>query len=183
MINVAPAVTTKSPDESHQAAFSRLYAAHCQHIRKAIVAMIGGLGDRDKTADDLLQETFIRIFHQLHTYNERKGTFEMWSRQIAKNRCRTYLKKCDIHHRVEQEIWERTRHNYISEQTVESKTEVSLVLSAVSSEQARLILLREYEGYSWSKLAVLLGEKATILKNRRGRIFRKIRKYSTTKNK
>ena len=43
-------------------------------------------------AEDMLQEGFIKIFTQIHTF-ENKGTFEGWVRRIIVHTCINFLKK------------------------------------------------------------------------------------------
>ena len=44
-------------------------------------------------AQDILQETFIRVIRAIHTYDETKGTFETWLYAIAVNLARDHLRR------------------------------------------------------------------------------------------
>lgn len=44
------------------------------------------LGD-PKEAEDALQEVFLRVYHSLHTYDNRKGAFSTWLHKITVNYC------------------------------------------------------------------------------------------------
>lgn len=58
----------------------RLYSFICRYVV-----------DRDE-AYDLLQETFLNVFHKIHLYDDDK-TFSTWLFQIALNKCRDWGRK------------------------------------------------------------------------------------------
>jgi RNA polymerase sigma factor (sigma-70 family) len=49
------------------------------------------VGDR-ATAEDLVQETFLRIWNRVQTFDETKGRFEGWLVTVARNRAFDYLR-------------------------------------------------------------------------------------------
>lgn len=72
-----------------------------QHYQRALVDQYSGLlhvicqryiGESN-SAKDALQDTLLRIFRNLNTYQEDKGTFEAWISTIAIRQCLTLLKK------------------------------------------------------------------------------------------
>lgn len=63
--------------------FNRLYSENSEKIRKYLEILCR---DPD-TAEDLMQETFLRVQKSYHTYDPGKGSFLPWARTIARNLC------------------------------------------------------------------------------------------------
>ncbi len=47
-------------------------------------------------AEDVLQETFVKIWEKIHTYDVEKGRFYTWAYRIAKNTALNAVKKSDV---------------------------------------------------------------------------------------
>ena len=69
-----------------QAAFDRLYA---DHAGRALAYFLRS-GFAGAEAEDLTQETFIRAFRSLHTFDAARGGFRTWLATIARNVARKY---------------------------------------------------------------------------------------------
>jgi len=54
--------------------------------------------DGRETANDILQNSLIKIFSKISTYDENKGQFSSWSNKIVVNECLSYLRS-SIHKR------------------------------------------------------------------------------------
>jgi RNA polymerase sigma-70 factor, ECF subfamily len=54
------------------------------------------VGDR-ATAEDLVQETFLRIWNRVQTFDEEKGRFQGWLVTVARNRAFDYLRSVRNH--------------------------------------------------------------------------------------
>jgi RNA polymerase sigma-70 factor (ECF subfamily) len=61
--------------------FNRLYAAHARRVK--VYFLRSGFGQAE--ADDLTQDTFIRVHKSLSTFNPQRGRFGVWVSAIAKN--------------------------------------------------------------------------------------------------
>jgi len=62
-------------------AYRALYDAHARRI----AAYFRRSGFRQADADDLLQETFLRVCRSLHTFDAGRGAFGVWLATIARN--------------------------------------------------------------------------------------------------
>lgn len=62
-------------------AFDALYHAHCRRVKGYLLR--SGFSSND--ADDLTQETFLRVYRSLHTFDPDRGKFRYWLSTIAKN--------------------------------------------------------------------------------------------------
>ena len=64
-----------------RAAFEALYGAHAARAKAYFMRSGFALSD----ADDLLQETFLRVHKSLGTFNAERGSFSSWLAAIARN--------------------------------------------------------------------------------------------------
>jgi len=65
-------------------AFAALHGRHAGRVRAYFLR--SGFADAD--ADDLTQETFVRVHRSLHTFDPRRGRFAAWLATIARNLAR-----------------------------------------------------------------------------------------------
>ena len=61
--------------------------------KRGIANFIGATVRNSSEAADLSQETFLRAYAHLHTFNPQLGKFSTWIYQIARNVVRTHLSK------------------------------------------------------------------------------------------
>ncbi len=107
-------------------------------------------------AEDMLQEGFIKIFTQIHTF-ENKGTFEGWVRRIIVHTCINFLKKY-------KKFNENVDIAYASTVQVKEETIPSIMQAKQVIECIRLLpvgyrtVLNLYaiEGYSHREIATML---------------------------
>ncbi len=67
--------------QRNEAAFSYLY----DHYSGALYTSILSIVNDQETAADTLQEVFIKIFRQIHSYDSSKGRLYTWMLNIARN--------------------------------------------------------------------------------------------------
>jgi RNA polymerase sigma-70 factor (ECF subfamily) len=75
-------------------AFTHLY----NHYAKSLFGVISGLIKEPEEAEDVLQETFIKIWNHMDTYQESKGRFYTWMLTIARNSAIEKLRSKGYHH-------------------------------------------------------------------------------------
>ena len=57
------------------------------------------------TAEDLVQETFLRIWNRIHTFDVERGRLEGWIVTIARNRAIDYFALCAANRANRQPPW------------------------------------------------------------------------------
>ncbi|MFW5839163.1 MAG: RNA polymerase sigma factor [Planctomycetota bacterium] len=67
--------------DGHVDAFRNLYATYARRIK--VYFLRSGFAQAE--ADDLTQDTFVRVYKSLRTFNPEKGRFSLWVYTIAKN--------------------------------------------------------------------------------------------------
>jgi len=70
-------------------AFDELYTLHSSAIYRLGWAML----QQPQSAEDVVQETFLRAYKARHRYDIRKASFSTWLYQIALNYCRSHLRR------------------------------------------------------------------------------------------
>ncbi len=61
----------------------------------ALYGVILRICQNESLAEDILQETFIKIWEKIHTYDAEKGKFYTWSYRIAKNTALNAVRNTD----------------------------------------------------------------------------------------
>ena len=86
-----PGWVEKARKGDHEA-FGELYSYSCQAAYMVIVTMIR---DDKETAEDLLQDTFIKVYQRLDQLED-PGKFRAWVKQIARNTALDHIKKSKV---------------------------------------------------------------------------------------
>ena len=159
-------------------AFTALADRYHQRLLNFIYRMIG---DRDR-AEDLVQETFVRVYKHLHRYDQNRK-FSTWAYTIAgnlaknelRNRSRnpmvlfqTIKKNWDADHRALE--WEDLRYkpdDLYRKRDLRSKVEAAV---AELPEHHRVVfVLRELEGKSYEEISEITGVNLGTVKSRLNR--------------
>jgi RNA polymerase sigma-70 factor, ECF subfamily len=156
-----------------------------QHSR-AIFRLAYRITRNEQDAEDVVQESFLRAYKQLHRY-ESRATFATWIYRIASNYALDLIRA-------------RQRHGEEQMDTVDSHSEATYAVSAAAPAQDRLVYsreverrvravmstltpqerlaftLRHLEGQSIEEIAAVLGTAANATKNSIFRAVQKLRR-------
>jgi RNA polymerase sigma-70 factor (ECF subfamily) len=146
-----------SLDQSDEALVQRVrsgerevFGVLVDRYKRGIANFIGATVRNSSEAADLSQETFLRAYAHLHTFNPQLGKFSTWVYQIARNVIRTNLAKSQ---RIPQ------LHELPEEQTLET----ALADPSPSADPAVGLLRREAERELRAALAELPERTRTVL--------------------
>lgn len=107
-------------------------------------------------AEDMLQESFIKVFTQIHTF-QNKGAFEGWIRRIVVHTCINFLKK---NKKFSDSVdLDYAGYVYVNEETVPSIMQGKQITECIRSLPVgyRTVLnLYAIEGYSHREIANML---------------------------
>src|SRR5690348_6787915 len=133
------------------------------------------LSGNAQDAEDLTQETFIRVFRSLAQY--RPGTFEGWLHRITTNLFLDMVRRRQrIRFEALPEDTERLRGTEPSPEQVYNDThldpEIQVALDALPPEFRVAVVLCDIEGLSYEEIAATLGIKLGTVRSRihRGRL-------------
>lgn len=167
-----------------ESAFTLLVRRHQQPLVNFIARFIN---DRN-SAEDLAQETFIRIFKAAHRYKPGGAHFKTWMYHIAKNLCKNELRNRERRdkYRVDNVIDSRSGSNGDSEEidliantpanqafqpevALERKELRNAIQKAIAElpEQYRLpLVLRDLQGLSYEEISEVLELRSGTTKSR-----------------
>lgn len=121
-----------------------------------MLAVCYRFGQNREDAEDMLQEAFIKVFTQIHTF-QNKGSFEGWIRRIIVHTCINFLKK----YKKFADNVELTHAGFlhVKEETVPSIMQAKQVVECIRLLPVgyRTVLnLYAIEGYNHKEIAELL---------------------------
>jgi RNA polymerase sigma-70 factor (ECF subfamily) len=146
-----------------QSAMAALYASHAPAV--AAYFLRSGFGRAD--AEDLTQETFIRAFKSLRTYDASRGEFRTWLTAIARNVARRHWQRRpspdDFDPALAEDVLTDSSLQGNPGPSVQAAEELDAVrdcvanLEAASPELAAIVRLRYVDGRSTRGIAVAAG--------------------------
>lgn len=161
-------------------AFGYLYDNYSPAIYGVIFRMV----EEKDLADDLLQDSFVKIWNNFSSYDAGKGRLFTWMLNLARNltidmlRSKSYRKQQKIH-RDENSVTNLRDERYTPEKfdTIGLRKQLALL----KDDQKQIIELAYFSGYTQEEIANVLGIPLGTVKTRmRSAIIelRKILEYS-----
>jgi RNA polymerase sigma-70 factor (ECF subfamily) len=116
-------------------------------------------------AEDAVQDTFVKVARQAHTLTH-AAAFRGWLFQIARNETLMILRKT----RPEQiedddDVWESQTPLTLLEQNERTEA-VRITLQSLKIHHREVLLLREFEGMSYSDIATVTGSTESAVRSR-----------------
>ncbi|MCL2454873.1 MAG: RNA polymerase sigma factor SigE [Micrococcales bacterium] len=147
--------------------WEQIVAEHSARVYRLAFRLTGNRED----AEDLTQETFLRVFRSLHTYSP--GTFEGWLHRITTN---LFLDSARRRSRVRMELMGDEADRFPAgapEEAPERRYEhqnlgddVQRALDALAPEYRAAVVLADIEQLSYEEIAVTLGIKLGTVRSR-----------------
>ena len=141
-------------NQSRQAQNS-LYFEHCDRLMHIIQRYVWTVAD----AEEVLQDSFLKIFEEIAQYDAGKGRFESWSARIAITHCLMFLRKKKNVAISIGDIMEAEQHFRIQDPTPFWQSDFEKIASQLSTKQALVFQLRAIEGYTFDEIKDLVGLK------------------------
>ena len=111
------------------------------------------------TAEDLVQETFFRIWNRIHTFDAEKGRLEAWLVTIARNRAFDYLRtlrggagEVTSFDELERSGYFATASGPRTDHVVQQRA-VQQALTSLNEPQREVIELTHFEGMTQAEIA------------------------------
>ena len=120
-------------------------------------------------AEDLVQETFLRVWNRVHAFDARKGSIGPWLLAVARNRAIDYLRPAAGRERNSVEFEETDQPSLFvdMEQGILTSDRARLVKAALeklSIQQRQVIELAYFEGLSQTEMADRMGQPLGTVK-------------------
>jgi RNA polymerase sigma-70 factor (ECF subfamily) len=135
---------------------------------KRVFSLIYRIVDNREAAEEILQDTFLRLWDRFERYDAEKGALLSWLYRIGRNCALDFLRKesrrgnSDVVF-IEDDALEEFRENVLG---VEAAYTVRNALSALPRAQRQAIELAYFEGLTQSELAEQTGESLGTVKSR-----------------
>ncbi len=146
-------------------AFATIYEGYFAPIYRFVYTRVR----HKETAEDLAQETFLRAFSKISTYEERGTPLVAWLYTIARNLCTDYFKKKKEVIPSDPDIfWQdkvSSTHNPL--QVADRAERASVLLDCIGElpeAQSEFVLLRFIEELEYAEIAVILGKREEALR-------------------
>ncbi|MFI3318496.1 MAG: RNA polymerase sigma factor [Rikenellaceae bacterium] len=137
--------------EGDRFAFDHLFQRHSEGIRRLFVSRMGSVED----VDDLLQETFLKAYINLHRYSDRY-TFGQWLYVIARNTHIDFYRRRNDDLSIDDRFSTPEDHAPNPEQSVinrQNMGQIERCIEMLGERQRTLFRLRFLEGYSYEEIA------------------------------
>jgi RNA polymerase sigma-70 factor (ECF subfamily) len=147
-----------------QAAFEQLYAA----TRAKLFGVVLRILRRHDLADEVLQETYLKVWRNAGQFDPRLSTPITWMVAIARNRAIDLVRR-----RTETSIEEEPEAMDVAAESpnplarrelTEELTRLLACIGRLDAERQRLVLLAYYDGWSREQLAVKLDKPVNTIK-------------------
>ncbi|WP_246833969.1 RNA polymerase sigma factor [Pedobacter sp. G11] len=131
--------------------FNKLYKMYAPNLMGVIMKIV----NQQETAEDLLQEVFLKIRKSLHTYDEKKSRLFTWMLNITRNTALDHLRKKSYRQDKANVILEDVGTE-LENHTFSMNTDVigiKKLLEQLSSKQKLVLDLAYYQGYTHEEIA------------------------------
>jgi RNA polymerase sigma-70 factor, ECF subfamily len=137
------------------------------------------------TAEDLTQETFLRVWNRIHTFSNERGNLQGWLVTVARNRAFDYLRSLQSSVNLATsnlDDVERAGH-FCSEvdqsDRISKQNAVKTALNLLPEDQREVIELTHYEGMTQTEIAEKLGKPLGTVKGLVRGALKKLRNAMT----
>jgi RNA polymerase sigma-70 factor (ECF subfamily) len=143
-----------------------LYIKIYKHFAPKIKAYIIRLGMVDTTAEELMQETMLSVWHKAHLYDASKAVASTWIFRLARNKSIDWMRKQKYPdyslHDFDDEPGEI---NDAGEQSITSDR-MAKIITQLPEKQGQVIYMSFYEGRSHAEISSRLGIPLGSVKSR-----------------
>ncbi len=159
-------------------AFAALYD---RHARAAYSLAYRMMGER-QTAEDLLQDAFLKLWRAAGSYRVERGSVRTWLLSIVHNRGIDQLRSSASRRRTQERIEASAPRSQPSEAFAQSwrnsqQEQVREALKTLPEEQLKILELAYFSGYTHVEIAKLLGLPLGTVKGRMRLGLKKVRDY------
>ena len=167
--------------EGDRNAFRMLVDRHSRSVFRLAYRMTR----TEQDAEDVVQETFLRAFRQLHRY-ESRSSFATWIYRIASNYALDLIRSKERRQEIalqpvngNGELYDVAAHAPLPDRLAFSsqvRQGFDRAMKALSSQERVAFTLRHFEGYSIEQIAATLEISETAAKNSVFRAVQKLRR-------
>lgn len=162
---IAPLTFTREQlQQRDKTLFTEIYQRYSAALYGLLVAIVH---DRE-TAEDLLQDSFIKIWHGLPSYDEKRGTLFTWMLNVTRNTAVDYLRSRRYQEQQKTEELPDYVYDHDNWSIQPNVDHIGLqeLLDKLECELRRVVELAYFGGYTHSEIAEALGIPLGTVKTR-----------------
>lgn len=163
-------------------AFNELVSRHLRDVYSFALRLVG----HKEEAEDISQETFVKVWKNIKKYDSRSSKFKTWLMRIARNTCVDHLRKQKSvpFSQFESDEGENALIEGLTDEAPLQDELVALSQDAEMLERAlgelaprsrEILLLRYQDGLSFAEAAVVIGASQNTIKSRHRRALHQLR--------
>jgi len=146
-------------------ALAELYDRYGRLVYALILRIVRDTG----IAEDLVQETFLRVWNRVHAFDSQKGSIGPWLLAVARNRAIDYLRSAGGRERNAFEFEETDHPSLYTDMEKDilrsdKARVVKAALEKLSANQRQVIELAYFEGLSQTEMAERMGQPLGTVK-------------------
>ncbi|MHB8660559.1 MAG: RNA polymerase sigma factor [Minisyncoccota bacterium] len=165
-------------------AFATLVERHVRSVYSFVARSVGS------EAEDIVQDTFLKVWKNLKKYEPRSAKFKTWLMRIARNTVIDYLrrKKSFVfsnfeNARDDSRILDTPDTEHLPDELVaraHDARDVEMLLEKLSPVYREVLLLRYMSQMSFEEISQVLGESANTVRSRHRRGLAQLRQLFNT---
>lgn len=160
-----------------EAGFDYLYT----HYSGALLQVISGILPDQSTAEDVLQEVFVRIYQKLNLYDEQKSRLYTWMAQIARNAAidkhRQQQNRPGLHNQKSLE----SVHDAVASPNPDT-ADVRFWVNKLDKPEKEVVVLAYLQGFTQEEIGQLLNTPLGTVKSRIRSGLKKLRQMMTERS-
>lgn len=173
--NIEIEALVKRLKNADQAAFAEVYDRYSGALNGIIQRIVRD----EEAAQDILQDTFVKVWKNIQSYDSTKGSFFTWMLNIARNTSIDSLRK--LKKETKSEIHNGEISVGLSEAVHQNVNTIGLakLVEKLPEEQKRMIEYIYFNGYTQQEVADELDMPLGTVKTRTRMAMRELRKWFT----
>ncbi len=153
-----------------ESAFREVYDNYFKLLKHVVYKMVRN----HQIADELVQETFMKMYERIHTYTV-DTNFKFWLVQIAKNTALDYLRKEQKQLNIT--VNEGVVESYIDDHKPDDYDHLyKKIEKIVSKDEYEIVILRIFHGLKFHEIAAMLEITTAVATNKYSRAIKKLKK-------
>ncbi|WP_249306110.1 RNA polymerase sigma factor [Lederbergia citrea] len=143
--------------------------------KNQLYATILRMTKNPQDAQDLAQEAFIKVYHQLGKYDG-KGLFSSWIYRVTINHCMDEFRK-KRYKQVEmtEDLLENPNHPEVIFLKKEKNRQLERLIATLPEDERMIILLRYVNELTYEEISELVGAPVSTVRNKLHRAKKKMR--------
>ena len=138
--------------ERNQKAFAYLF----DNYSKALFGVINNIVNNQEEAEDVLQNSFVKIWNNFDSYDTSKGRLYTWMLNICRNMAIDFTRS--KHEKIKNKIQEPTdavyhKHKMFVEDNSHESIGLKEIVNSLKEDQREIIELAYYQGYTQDEIS------------------------------